>query len=525
MRKASWWLVLASLVMTMMVVTTPKTVQAAENSKQVLLVYDSQNVADHGQAKIAAVQRILTGLHVRVTTMAAEDYRAGELADYSGLVTLINWPQTKLDNAAFVRDRNRFNGPQLHIGMNLTATEAQRLHAHRTNLYQQQFSLQAAHQGVQQLLPFKTSLTTLTDLPTDARTIGWLTPQSLNDRRYPYGTIVDRNGYLPFLSTGGYAFMLATQTIATLFGTSGHYQPLLTIAKVTPYSNLELLDQLSAWLYAQGIPFAVSTTTVGDNGSFKAYQRFAKVLRRVENRGGVIFLKTPVVGGVTASSGPGLNKLMNSYLIQFAQNQVYPVGISSSAYWNQDRVYRTNSLAKANQVLLLPNPATTTYAHQDNQATIFKQAFYGISATSFESVKQGANLSRSGLDFAIPTALTMTMPNRQASLEDVTRRIHRMNYQWYDPTQQMPQTLIKAGTATIGYHQGTYFLNGAATQVTNEAPKTQTLAPVKPAQSWMNRFFKTQGVVLLVFFSLTLGIFGLFIVIGRRVYLNMFKPK
>ncbi|MGA3231349.1 hypothetical protein ACA593_00970 [Lactiplantibacillus pentosus] len=245
----------------------------------------------------------------------------------------------------------------------------------------------------------------------------------------------------------------------------------------------------------------------------------------MENRGGVIFLKTPVVGGVTASSGPGLNKLMNSYLIQFAQNQVYPVGISSSAYWNQDRVYRTNSLAKANQVLLLPNPATTTYAHQDNQATIFKQAFYGISATSFESVKQGANLSRSGLDFAIPTALTMTMPNRQASLEDVTRRIHRMNYQWYDPTQQMPQTLIKAGTATIGYHQGTYFLNGAATQVTNEAPKTQTLAPVKPAQSWMNRFFKTQGVVLLVFFSLTLGIFGLFIVIGRRVYLNMFKPK
>ncbi|KLD60757.1 hypothetical protein WP50_07685, partial [Lactiplantibacillus plantarum] len=73
---------------------------------------------------------------------------------------------------------------------------------------------------------------------------------------------------------------------------------------------------------------------------FKAYQRFAKVLRLIENRGGVIFLKTPVVGGVTASSGPGLSKLMDSYVIQLAQNQVYPVGISASAYWNQDRVYR-----------------------------------------------------------------------------------------------------------------------------------------------------------------------------------------
>lgn len=89
----------------------------------------------------------------------------------------------------------------------------------------------------------------------------------------------------------------------------------------------------------------------------------------------------------------------------------------------------------------------------------------------------------------------------------------------------MTTTMLKSGTATISYRRGTYLLNGAPTQVTDNAPATTTLAAVKPAESWMNRFFKTQGSVLLIFFSVTLGIFVLFIVIGRRVYLNMFKPK
>ena len=524
MHKRLWWFAIVGAVM-IGGWLLPTEGQAATTSTRVMLVYDSQNVANNDQAKIAAVQRMMTGLHIKVRTLAAEDYYAGELKHYQGVITLINWPQTGINNTAFIRDRNQFKGVQLHIGTNLTATEAHQLQVKRLKIYQQQLFLQSDDRQIHQLLPFTSSMTVLTNLPAKAKVIGHLKAQSLLTNEYPYGTIVGRYGYLPYLSTGGYSLVLATQTIATLFGTSGRYQPLLTITKVTPYSDLNLLNKLSQTLYQQGIPFAISTTTVGTNGKFKAYQRFAKVLRLIENRGGVVFLKTPVVGGVTASSGPGLSKLMDSYVIQFAQNQVYPVGISTSAYWNQDRVYRQNALVKANQVLLLPNPKTTTYAHQDNQATVFGQAFYGVSADSFETMKAGDQLSKLALNFAIPTALTVTMPNSQTSLHDLTRRIQRMNYQWFDPAQQMATTMIKSGTATISYRRGTYLLNGAATQVTASTPTTQTLAAVKPEESWMNRFFKTQGVVLLVFFSVTLGIFVLFIIIGHRVYLNMFKPR
>lgn len=498
---------------------------ASQKPQRVLLVYDSQNVANDDQHKIAAVQRILTGLHLAVKTQAAEDYRAGELAHYQGVITMINWPQTDLNNAAFSRDRHQFHGIKLHIGPNLTAAEARDLGSQRLKLYHQQLVLQDRHRQIRQLLPFSETMTTLVKRPQRALTVGYLQAQSAQKRRYPYGTIVGKNAYLPYFSTGGYSLMLATQTMATLFQRSGHYQPLLTITKVTPYSNLEVLDQLSQLLYEQGIPFAISTTTVGDNAHFKAYQRFTKVLRLVENRGGVIFLKTPVVGGVTASSGPNLDQLMNDYIIQFAQNQVFPVGISTSAFWNQDSIYRQYALKKANQILWLPNPATTTFAKQDNAGTVYQQSIYGVDASSFATIAAGSNLSKKALDFSIPTALTFTMPNSEKSLKNFKRRITAMNYNWANPATQMGTTKITSGTATIGYQHGTYFLNGAQTQVADQRTKEETLAPVKPEESWMNRFFKTQGNVLLTFFLITFIIFGLFIFLGRKVHLNMFKRK
>ncbi|AVK64528.1 hypothetical protein C5Z26_10600 [Lactobacillus sp. CBA3606] len=490
---------------------------------KVLLVYDSQNRATHGENKIATVQRILAGLNIDVKTVAAADYQAGQLQAYQGVVTMINWPQTDLNNAAFTHDRQQFKGTKLHIGRNLTATEARDLGAQPVKLYHQQFTLQNSAGTIHQLLPFSETMTVLTKLPKEAQSVGVLKTQAVTARTYSYGTIVNHQGYLPYLATRGYSFVVAAQMMAQLFGHRGHYQPLLTITKVTPYSNLTLLAHLSQTLYEQGIPFAVSTTSVSENGHFKAFQRFAKVLRLVENRGGVVFLKTPTVGGVTASSGGSLSQLMDDELVQLAQNQVFPVGISTSIYWNQDAVYRQYALKKASHVLFLPNPANLTYAKQDNQATHFKQSLYGLDATSLATVTSGSDLGKLAVDFAIPTAITVTMPNSSRSLRTLERRIQQLPYQWFNPVTQGWQTKITSGTATFEYRQGAYFLNGTQTTIAASATRTKTLAPVKPAESWMNRFFKVQGSVLLIFFGITFVIFIGFIWFGRKIYLNMFK--
>jgi len=365
----------------------------------------------------------------------------------------------------------------------------------------------------------------LDQLPAQTQTVGYLKSQSVDHRRYPYGTIVGRQGYLPYFSTGGYSLVMAAQTLAQLFGRVGHHQPLLTITKVTPYSKMALLDKLSQKLYQRGIPFAISTTTVGSNAHFKAYQHFARLLRLIENRDGVVFLKAPAVGGVTTSSGPGLSTLMDNYLIQFAQNQVYPIGISASAYWNQDAIYRQFALKKADHILWLPNPANPVYAKQDNQATTFKQSIYGLDAASLETVTQGSTLGKLAVDFPMPTAVTFTMPNSERRLKDLLRRIAHLNYQWFNPATQGTTTEITSGTASFGFRHGTYFLNGQATTITNTQPQAKKLAAVKLETSWMNRFFQTQGNVLLTFFIITFGVFIGFIFLGRRIYLNMFKRK
>ncbi|MFB9768360.1 hypothetical protein [Lactiplantibacillus modestisalitolerans] len=496
---------------------------AQAQTTRVLLVYDSQNVANNGERKVAAMQRILTSLKLTVKTQAAADYQAGTLRAYQGVVTMINWPQVGLENAAFLRDRSQFNGVQLHVGANLTSAEARHLGATPVKLYHQQLILQNRQKTVQQLLPFSDTMTVLRDLPTGTRVAGYLQSQGQPKQRYPYGSVTGKFGYLPYFKTDGYSLMMATQTIAQLFGRQGHYQPLLTITKVTPYSNLALLDQLSRYLAHQGIPFAVSTTTVGENGHFKAFKRFAKTLRLVENRGGVIFLKTPVAGGVTAKSGQTLNQLMDSYVIQLAQNQVYPVGISTSIFWNQDRLYRQYGLKRTNQILWLPNPAELNYAAQDNQGARFDHNLYGVAASSFATVQSGPALGKLGLDFALPTALTFTMPNSSRSLANFKRRVQQLNYEWADPAQQMAATHLTGGSTTVAYRHGNYFLNGMATTVTNQTIETAKLDAIKPAENWMNRFFSIQGNFLLIFFAVTVVIFAAFILLGRRIYLNKFK--
>jgi len=231
----------------------------------------------------------------------------------------------------------------------------------------------------------------------------------------------------------------------------------------------------------------------------------------------------PAVGGVTTSSGPGLSTLIDNELIQFAQNQVYPVGMSASAYWNQDAIYRQNALEKADHLLWLPNPASPVYAKQDNTATTFKQSFYGLDAASLETVTKGSTLGKVATDFPIPTAVTFTMPNSQRSLQNLMCRLDRLNYRWFNPATQGTPTKITSGTVSFGYQHGTYFLNGQATTITDTQPQPKKLAAVKMETTWVNRFFKTQGTVLLAFFSITFIVFVLFIVLGRRLYLNMFK--
>lgn len=505
-------LIFIGIVLTLFIY--PSSVEAASN--RVLLVYDSENTAKDDYSKIDSIQRVLTSLNLKVKTVSQEDYYKGMLKpSYLGVVTLVNWRQVGLTNQNFIHDRQHFRGIKLHIGDDLTDSEATDLGGKRHKIYQQQLLLK--DQGNQQLLPFSETMTVLSRLEKTTKNFGVLASQQKNERRYAYGVINNKDGYLPYFETSGLSFMTAVSAMAHLFNRNGNYRPLLTITGVSPYSNLKFLNQVSKYCYQQNISFAVSTVTVSANTEMAAYQQFTTVLKKIEDRNGMIFLQTPQVGGATSASAQELNERITSSIVAFANHQIYPVGISSAGYWNQDQVLRKEALIKANHWLLLPSK-TTTFVKQDNDAQIAQQSFFAMKASSLETIKRNNDL-----EFAIPTAVTIPIPTSTAKMVDFKQQIQSLNVQWYNPVNQNLKTKVDTGSTVVVYRAGEYFLNGQQKRITTEISSVNEKPEKAKTQPLFSRFFHLQGNVLMLFFAFVLIILLIFISFGRRIYWRMFR--
>ncbi|WP_237756469.1 hypothetical protein [Lactiplantibacillus herbarum] len=490
------------------------TLTAQASTQRVLIVYDAINPTVNGQKKLDGLQRLFTSIGLKAQTERLSDYYAGQLTTkkYQGVVTLVNWPQGHLTNAAFVKDRQAFTGTQLHVGQSLSQTEADALHSKRHQLYHQQFSL---YDGTQhQLLPFSDDITILTATGSGVQTVGQLTTQAPVQHKYAYGTIRGQYGYLPNFSASGFSFVVASRMVAQLFHQTTSNRPLLTITGVTPYTDLKQLTRVSHALKRANIPFAVSTTSTAENTTMHAFQTFTASLRQVELDGGVVFLQAPYVGTANAQSGNTLDQTMVAQLNQLGQRQVFPVGISASNFWNQDEILRRYGLQHANHVILLPDPTTTTFAKQDNLGTTFTSAHYGLSLASLQSVKNGQEVTQADLRFAMPTAITVALPDSSKGVTAMLKRITNTSLTWENPATSW-QTQIDSASASFQYRLGQYYLNGRQVTVKTKASGVPRYQPKVKTKVLLSRFFQLQGWVLFGFFTVTTIVLVIFLVLGR----------
>lgn len=173
-----WLVLLGFLTISGTLMTAPPARAATTDDRRVLIVYDAINPTVSGQKKLAAVQRIFASLGIKTQSERLSDYYQGQLTTrkYRGVVTLNNWEQGRLQNRAFVRDRQAFKGIHLHIGSSLTAQEATQLGAKRVATYHQQFVLRSGQNW--QLLPFSTDLTLLASFAKNTQRFGTLATQS-----------------------------------------------------------------------------------------------------------------------------------------------------------------------------------------------------------------------------------------------------------------------------------------------------------------------------------------------------------
>lgn len=306
--------------------------------------------------------------------------------------------------------------------------------------------------------------------------------------------------------------------IAQLFNRSGQYRPLLTITNVSPYTNLATLDKLSLFCYKKEIPFAISMTSVSENTEMKAFDRFTSVLRNVENRGGIIFLQTPTVSSGIDTQGQIINKNFLTYIVSLARKQVFPVGISSEGFWNQDKILRQNSLDFADHWLLLPNGKKVTYVSEDDDAHIAKQTFFGMSASSLNNVKKNGDTL-----FNVPTALTVSMPYSQKQLEHVESEIEELNLNWYNPIDDGFKSELNTETTSLQYNHGQYIVNGKIEDIHSaNSDLDKQFSDGKPTSLFSN-FFRVEGNILAIFFVVIMIVLLIFIYIGQKIYWNRFR--
>lgn len=496
---------------------TPTNVQASTTNNHVLLVYDSQNTATGAAKKIDTLQRSLTSMNLQVKTVDQSKYKKGELNNhYLGVITMINWRELGLINHEFISDRAKFSGIKLHIGQNLSQSEIKELGGSVQKLYRQQFNLK--NNDNEQLLPFINTMT-IVNKTEKAQQIGTLVTQQSNQQNYPFGIIKEKAGYLPFFDTSGLSLMLEIQLIGQLFHRVGTYQPLLTFTKVTPYSDLRMIDELSRYCDKNGIPFAISTTSVSQNTNLKAFNRFTATLRNVESRGGIIFLNAPEVSS-TNNSGTLLSQQFSTYIVTLSQHQVFPVGVSAEGFWNQDQVLRTNFLQYANHWLMLPSQSQPNFVKQDNDAQAAKESYFGM---SMSSLKKKSNTS--DIQFSIPTALTIPLPNTDKDLATVKRDLQRNDFAWYDAVSDGLTTKIETPSSLLEYKYGNYYANGKheEVQISNSSLNKQ-FGDNKP-KATLSRYFKVQGHIFMTFFIIVTIILLVFIYLGQKVYWNRMRRK
>lgn len=515
MRKWVWWLGLFMLGFTL---STSHPV-FANDRPNVLLVYDSKVVPEQKATRITQMQQLLLAAGNNVHTQSLASYQKGELNAYQGVVTMINWDDEHLTNAAFTKDRATFSGTSLHVGGNLQTDERKALQAQTAPLYRRQLVATWPNTAGAQLLPYTTPVWVLTQTPKSATNLGSLQIQG-SSQTYPYATLVGQHGYLPYFDGKGQSELAGADVVARLFGSHSLQAPMLLLTDVTPYSNLKLLGQVADYLADHNIGFAVSATSVARNTELSAFGSYTKALRSVMADGGVIFLQTPAVGNGLVGTKT-LQKDMTSTLTALAQRHVFPVGISSPTYWRDDQLYRKQALSGANTAVLLPNPQAQTFAHEDDQASPQSLTFATVSADSLMSTRYGVSLSAKQLSTNLPMAVTFPMPNSKTAFGDFKQHVQAFDQMWRDP--KTLTTSYQIGLLDLAYKNGLYYVNGRRATGTYHTPSALKLE--KTPQSWMNKFFAGQSKVMWGFFAITTLVMVIMLVIGRQVYLGMYKRR
>ncbi|MBP1039474.1 hypothetical protein I6N95_00500 [Vagococcus sp. BWB3-3] len=488
---------------------TAGTIDPVQPRDRLLLVYDSLAVEQKGDEMINLMQSLLTSLQVSVTTLSIDDYQTGQLADYTGLIEIINQPDLPIDNQTFLKERELYQKKRLHIGQNLPESWRQVLGSPLKRLYDSA-SLDSLTFQASENLQQNVTVDVLVD-DQHSKSYGSL---NYNNElgRYPYGSLQDGVAYLPFWQTTGLPYLIGNRVICEWLGINQvvRQYPLLVFDDFTPVSDFGILRTLQQELQAAGLPFAISATGIWDNLDTKAANNYLEILTEISTQNSSLFLQTPFVQNSNREDQHALQRQMATSLTFFLENKVYPVGIATPAYWNQDADYQEQALNFADTTILLPNrnrqerlKATT------NQ--LYQTAYVGFDSDSFRNIDLWGVSEKV---FFSPTAIVIPFPETEERLERILTGLTTTSYLFENTLYTDHRVVTNSHTLEVKNQQ--FFLDGQRKWIESAIP-FEAKAVAKPDTS-LTSFFATQNKILTVFITGTLIVLGIFLIISYVLY-------
>lgn len=507
------WLV--GLIFFLLALTHPLIAQAGTITEiqprdRLLLVYDSLDTEQKGDEMINLMQSLLTSLQVSVTTLSIDDYQAGQLTDYTGLIEIINQPDLPIENQTFLTERDAYQKKRLHIGQKLPEPWRQVLGSPLKRLYGDSASLDSLTFQASENLSQTFTVDVLTE---DQHSKNYGSLNYDNELgRYPYGSLQNGVAYLPFWQTTGLPYLIGNRLVCEWLAINQvvRQYPLLVFDDFTPVSNFKIFKKLQKELQAAGLPFALSATGIWDNLETKAANNYLEILTEVSTQNSSLFLQTPFAQSPNSTDPRALQRDMATSLTFFLENKVYPVGIATPAYWNQDADYQEQALGYSDTTILLPNRnrqsrlKTTT-----NQ--LYQTAYVGFDPDSFSNIDLWGVSEKA---FFSPTAIVIPFPETEERLERILQGLTKTSYLFENTLYTDHKVVTINHTMEVKNQQ--FYLDGQRKWIETAIP-FEAKAVAEPATS-LTGFFATQNKILTVFITGTLIVLGIFLIISFVLY-------
>ncbi len=487
--------------------------------KTILFVYDSLDVSGSGEKSIESLQRLLTSLNIAVSTVSIDHYQKNQLQEFDGMIELMNAPDLEIQNKEFLADRDDYQGLKLHIGDNLPVSWQEEMGIQLKKIPKQRFKLSSQELEARELILEPAEVTVnATDATTDLGLISFENQQTT----YSYGTLKGKIAYLPYFHATGLSQELMVKLLQKWLNITYQSQPVLVITGVTPFSDLALLEYMGDQLFKEGIPFAVSATSVWQNTDLKAYDKYVDTLQYLQFRNGSILLQTPVASQANKQDDSELKEIMNTTIDKLVEHEVYPIGIATPAYWNQDQGYQEDALSLSDSILLLPNPQTIAKRVVAEKSGVYQKVYYALPAENLDGIEWTDTAL--GYKFSSPTAITYDFPDTLKKLNSMLKKIDNLPMMARDIRKS--EHHVATSASVIDVKNGQVRVNGELKHL-HTLPQESKKVVQKQAtdRGSLAGFFAFQDKVLTIIIVGTLFILVLFFIVGYNLYRGKYRTK